>query len=34
VHPIIVVSKYPLWEVIQNPDAEGKITKWVLELME
>jgi ribonuclease HI len=32
-HPITVVSKYPLWEVIQNPEAEGRIAKWVLELM-
>jgi hypothetical protein len=33
VHPIIVVSKYPLGEVIQNPEAEGRIAKWALELM-
>jgi hypothetical protein len=33
VHPITVVSKYPLEEVIQNPEAEGRITKWALELM-
>jgi hypothetical protein len=32
-HPIVVVSKYPLGEVIQNPEAEGRITKWALELM-
>jgi hypothetical protein len=32
-HPITVVSKYPLREVIQNPEAEGKIAKWALELM-
>jgi hypothetical protein len=29
-----VVSKYPLGEVIQNPEAEGMIAKWTLELME
>jgi hypothetical protein len=29
-HPITVVSKYPLGEVIQNPEAEGIISKWVL----
>jgi hypothetical protein len=29
-HPITVVSKYPLGEVIQNPEAEGIIAKWVL----
>jgi ribonuclease HI len=28
-----VVSKYPLSEVIQNPEAEGRIAKWALELM-
>jgi hypothetical protein len=33
VHPIIVVSKYPLGEVIQNPEVEGRIAKWALELM-
>jgi hypothetical protein len=32
-HPITVVSKYPLGEVIQNPEAEGGIAKWALELM-
>jgi hypothetical protein len=26
-HPITVVSKYRLGEVIQNPEAEGRITK-------
>jgi hypothetical protein len=33
VHPIKMVSKYPLGEVIQNSEAEGRIAKWVLELM-
>jgi hypothetical protein len=33
VHPITVVSKYPLGEVIQNPEAEERIAKWALELM-
>jgi hypothetical protein len=32
-HPITVVSKYRLREVIQNPEAEGRIAKWALELM-
>ena len=32
-HPITVVSKYPLGEVIQSPEAEGRIAKWALELM-
>jgi hypothetical protein len=29
-HPITVVSKYPLREVIQNPEAEGRFPKWAL----
>jgi hypothetical protein len=32
-HPITVVSKYPLGVVIQNPEVEGRITKWALKLM-
>jgi ribonuclease HI len=32
-HPITVVSKYPLGEVIQNPEAKGRSAKWVLELI-
>jgi hypothetical protein len=32
-HPITVVSKYSLGEVIQNPEAEGRIAKWALKLM-
>jgi hypothetical protein len=32
-HPITVVSKYPLGEVIQNPEAQVRIAKWALELM-
>jgi hypothetical protein len=32
-HPITVVSKYPLGEVIQNPEAKGRIAKWALELI-
>jgi hypothetical protein len=32
-HPITVVFKYPLGDVIQNPEAEGRIAKWTLELM-
>jgi hypothetical protein len=32
-HPITVVSKYPLGEVVQNPEVKGRITKWALELM-
>jgi hypothetical protein len=32
-HPITMVSKYSLGEIIQNPEAEGRIAKWALELM-
>jgi hypothetical protein len=32
-HPITVVSKYPLREVIQNAEAEGRIAKRALEMM-
>ena len=32
-HPITVVSKYPLGEVIQSPEAEGRLAKWALELI-
>jgi hypothetical protein len=27
-HPMMVVSSFPLGEVIQNHDATGRITKW------
>jgi hypothetical protein len=30
-HPITIVSKYPLGEVIQNPKVEGRIVKWALD---
>ena len=33
-HQVTVVSSFPLGEVIQNPEATGRITKWVLELMD
>jgi hypothetical protein len=32
-HPITVVSSFPLGEIINNQDATGWITKWALELM-
>ena len=32
-HPLMVVTSFPLGEVIQNQDVMGRITKWVLELM-
>ena len=32
-HPVMVVTSFPLGEVIQNRDATGRITKWALKLM-
>ena len=32
-HPVLVVSSFPLGEVIQNREANGRITKWAIELM-
>ena len=32
-HPLIVVTSFPLGEVVQNQDATGRIAKWALELM-
>lgn len=32
-HPIMVVSAFPLGEVVQNHDIMGRVTKWTLELM-
>jgi hypothetical protein len=32
-HPITMVSMYPIGEVIQNPEVEERIAKWVLDLM-
>jgi len=32
-HPISVVSSFPLGEVIQNREANGRTAKWAIELM-
>ena len=32
-HEVIVVTSYPLGDIIHNHDAMGRISKWALELM-
>jgi hypothetical protein len=32
-HPVMVVTSFPLGEVVRNPDATGSIAKWALVLM-
>jgi hypothetical protein len=32
-HPITLVTSFPLGEVTRNPDISGWIAKWALELM-
>ena len=32
-HPVMVVTSFPLSEVIQNRDVKARIMKWALELM-
>ena len=33
-HPVIVVTSFPLGEVIHSHDATGRTAKWALELMD
>ena len=33
-HPVIVVTSFPLGEVVHSQDATGRTTKWTLELMD
>jgi hypothetical protein len=33
-HQVTVVSLFLLGEIIRNPDAAGRITKWSVELMD
>ena len=32
-HEVLVVTSYPLGDIIRNRDAMGRISKWALELM-
>ena len=32
-HEVVVVTSYPLGDIIRNRDAVGRISKWALELM-
>ena len=33
-HPVIVVTSFPLGEVVRSHDAMGRTAKWALELMD
>ena len=32
-HEVIVITLYPLGDIIRNRDAAGRISKWALELI-
>ena len=32
-HEVMVVTSYPLGDIVHNRDAMGRISKWALELM-
>ena len=32
-HEVMVITSYPLGDIIRNRDAMGRISKWALELM-
>jgi len=33
-HPVIVVTYFPLGEIVRSQDATGRTAKWALELMD
>ena len=32
-HKVMVVTSYPLGDIVRNCDATGRISKWALKLM-
>ena len=30
--PIVVLTEYPLRTIVENPEANGRITKWITEI--